>query len=144
MNENVIEALKLYRSWMFKENIELYGENYWKEKVLQTHMSLIEKGETWDSLYSGSIIPKALDPLSIMQLAEILTGDFSEKDPLAEKQLVAMAVGSKGTVNVHLDTSITAKEGTLQLVMLSLKLAMQQGFITGDEITLSSVIEKLS
>lgn len=61
-----------------------------------------------------------------------------------EKKMVGLEVGSKGTVNFYVDNSMTAKEGTRELLIFALRLAMTQGFVNGQEKTFTEVIKKLS
>lgn len=66
------------------------------------------------------------------------------KNTSAEKRLVGLEIGDKGTVKLNIDNSMNTKQATLQLFITTIQVAQMQGLLDGSEAKLSEVVNKLS
>lgn len=74
MNNTLIKALKTYRAG-YSRDIEMFGENYWKEKILAEFGSLLQGENEWSDYYEDDIANPLDSVNSILDLAKILVDE---------------------------------------------------------------------
>lgn len=80
MNNEKLEKLKrslsAYRAATYPKDIEMFGEIYWKNKVLEKHCAYTEAGVEWADYYTEEISDGLDNNVSMLELAEVLINHF--------------------------------------------------------------------
>ena len=74
--ETVVKSLKAYREATHERDIEVFGENYWKNKVLAIHGKNLTDGTEWIDLHSEEIAEGLDMNISMLELADVINKYF--------------------------------------------------------------------
>lgn len=72
-----VNSMKAFRATIREKDIEMYGEDYWKNKLLEISGNLAVLGLEWEDEYSEEIASGLDVNLSTIELARILDKNFS-------------------------------------------------------------------
>lgn len=64
-------AFKLYRNRYIKD-VEKFGEDYWKNKLLVEHGSLDKQEMSWEDVYDGTEVFHIFDTSTTIELARLI------------------------------------------------------------------------
>lgn len=74
--EKLKNSLTAYRAATYPKDIEIFGEIYWKNKVLEKHGAYMEAGVEWADYYKEEISDGLDNDVSMLELAEVLINHF--------------------------------------------------------------------